>query len=622
MARRKAPNFVAALRIPRASWVIFILAVAALALYSGSLRYPPVFDDAQLTEGFLRAYGSSLFKFDLRWLSYATFGWTFEAFGKVWFWHRFVNVLLHAATASILFLFLSRLFTLMVPAPAPPARPSMEPAWMALFGALLFLVHPVAVYGVAYLIQRPIVMATLFGLASLWLFLEGVVRNGRWWFAASAIAYFAAVFSKEHCVMLPAVAVALAVLVRGWPPRPFRQFALPFALYAAVAALVILKAKGLLGAQYEPFAESTVRQLAEPGGAADQPDLYLLSVINQGYLFFRYLIAWLLPFPGWMSIDLRFGFPAHLTSWPQGAGFLAWLAWPIVAAVLLARGGRVALAGFAMLGPWLLALPELATVRVLEPFVLYRSYLWMSLLPAAVPALVARLSPRWGYALLAAACIALLPSFFDRLGTFASEFSLWDDAVRKNTNPKAPYVDRGYRNRGVAFYHAGRYREALYDFNRALELDPRNPKTWQLRGALYTRVGQDERALADLSRALELEPGYAEALGPRCVVLMRMQRLDEALADCTLALELKPDEVDNSISLGMVRALRGETDPAERHYRRALQIDPASAVAHYQYGVMLRALGKTEEALQQLSAACAAQLQSACSAVNQLKAAR
>jgi Tfp pilus assembly protein PilF len=622
MAKRKALHPNAVSWVPRSPWAIAVLFVAACALYWGTLRNPPVFDDVQLSERFLRTYGSSLFNLDLRWLSYATFGWTFDVVGRDWTWYRLGNVLLHAASASVLFLFLARLFAVAIPVPAPQARATIEPAWMALFGALLFLVHPVAAYGVAYLIQRPIVMATLFGLLSLWLFLEGLIRNAHGWFIASAVAYFAAVFSKEHCVMLPAVAAALAVLVRGWPPRPLRALALPLALYAAIAALVVLRSKGLLGIQYEPFADSAVRQLAVPDGTAGQSGLYALSVINQGYLYFRYLLTWLLPFPGWMSIDLRFGFPAQLASWPHAAGFLAWFAWPVIAAALLVRGGRAALAGFAMLGPWLLALPEVATVRVQEPFVLYRSYLWMSLLPAAIPALVARLPLRWGYALLAAACLALLPPLFDRLATFSSEYSLWDDAIRKNTNLNAAYVDRGYRNRGVAEYHAGRYRDALRDFNRALELDPRNPRSWQLRGALNTRVGQNERALVDLGRALELDPGNAEALGPRCVVLMRLQRLDEALADCTQALESSPDEIDNSISIGMVRALRGETERAERHYRRALQIDPASAVARYQYGVLLKGLGRNAEAQEQFLAACGARMQVACRAIERPGAAK
>ena len=53
---------------------------------------------------------------------------------------------------------------------------------------------------------------------------------------------------------------------------------------------------------------------------------------------------------------------------------------------------RLGLAGFALLSPWLLALTEFATVRAQEPLVLYRSYLWMSVLPAALPAVTARLA--------------------------------------------------------------------------------------------------------------------------------------------------------------------------------------------------------------------------------------
>jgi tetratricopeptide (TPR) repeat protein len=619
MARAKASGPAVKPWIARPSWVIPGLIVAALALYSGSLHNPLVFDDALLSEKLLRAYGRSLFQFDLRWLSYASFGWTFEAVGREWFWHRLLNVLLHAGTASMLFLFLSRLFALVVPATAEP-RATLSSGWMAAFGALLFLAHPVAVYGVAYLIQRSIVLATLLSLASLYCFLEGMTRGARSWFVASAAAYFAAVFSKEHCVALPAVAAALAVLVRGWPPRPLKSLALPFALYAAIGAAIVLRARGLLGAQYEPFAELAASHLPGPETAGGAADRYALSVLNQGFLFFRYLLTWLLPLPSWMSVDLRTAFPAQLANWPQTAGFAAWLAWPVVSSALLVRGGRVGLAGFAMLGPWLLALPEVAAVRVQEPLVLYRSYLWMCLLPAAVPVLLMRIPAKAGGALLAVVCLALLPPFFNRLQTFSSDYRLWDDAVRKNADWSAAYVDRGFRNRGVAQYQAGRYREALRDFTQAIDLNPRNPRSWQLRGALYMRAGRHESALADLGRALELAPDSVDALGPRCVVLMRLQRLDEAQADCARAFELAPDAIDHSISLGMVSALRGSTGLAERYYQRALQIDPESMMARYQYGVLLRDLGRAEEARRQFYAACEGQMQIACLALGRMGA--
>lgn len=594
---------------PRSSWTIAALFAAALILYWGSLRNPTVFDDQQLTESFLRSYAKSPFRFDLRWFSYASFGWVYEAFGRDWLWQRLINVLLHAAVASTLFVFLRRLFGVVLP------QERTMPDWYALFGALLFLAHPVSVYGVAYLMQRSILMATLFGLISLWFFLEGLVRD-RWpWFIAFAAAYFVAVFSKEHGLMLPAVAAALALLVHGLSWRDLRRLALPFVLVAGIAILVVLKAKGLLGARYEPFAEAAVRQLAESDRAADKLDAYPLSALNQGFLFFRYLLTWLLPWPGWMSIDVRPAFPSQLTSLPHVAGFAAWLAWPAIAMALLLRRGRAGLAGLAMLAPWLLALTEMSTVRIQEPYVLYRSYLWMCLLPAAIPAVVAGLRPRWSLVLLAALGLALLPPFIDRLQSFSTDLAVWDDAVRKIGDERAPYADRSYRNRGVAYYHQERYAEALRDFDRALALDPGSYKAWMLRGTLYMRAGRSALALSDFDRALQLEPRHAESLARRCVVLMRLQRLDAALADCLAAASLSPEDVDSYTSLGMVRALRGETLEAESQYRRALQLDANDGDANYQYGVLLRGLGRVAEAERHFAAGCAAGLPPACRAV-------
>src|SRR5262249_43373915 len=162
----------------------------------------------------------------------------------------------------------------------------------------------------------------------------------------------------------------------GWPPRPLKALVLPFALYAAIGAVIVMRAKGLLGSQYEPFAEFASRGIAAPDEAGEVAGRYPLSVINQGFLFFRYLLTWFLPLPRLMPVDVRTAFPARLASWPQAAGFIVWLVWPAIAIALLVRGGRAGLAGFAMLGPWLLMLPEVAAVRVQEPFVLYRSYLW------------------------------------------------------------------------------------------------------------------------------------------------------------------------------------------------------------------------------------------------------
>jgi tetratricopeptide (TPR) repeat protein len=603
---------------PRDSWLAGVLIALALLLYWSSLRNPLVFDDYQLLAARFQRMEAAP-GFGLRWFSTVSFAWIHEAFGADWRWQRLANVLLHAATAVGLFFLLRRLFDLVR---IDPPQNAQALAW---FGAFLFLLHPAAAYGVAYLIQRSIVMATLFCVLSLLLFVEGLVRRQSGWLIASVAAYFLAVFSKEHAVMLPAVAAALVLLLRR-PALPDWRLLVPtFAMFVAIGLLVVLMAKGVIGVQYEPFGDAAARRLTSADGGAPMLDggvptpdggraSYPLSVLNQGYLFFRYLLVWLLPIPGWMSIDLRPAFPAQLLAWPQAAGFLAWLAWPVVATMLLLRGGRAGLAGFAMIAPWLMALTEVATVRVQEIFVLYRSYLWMVWLPAALPALLASMRARWALGALVVAATALLLPLQGRLASFASNLALWDDAVRKIEDPGAPYVERSYRNRGVAYYQSKRFSEARRDFDRALELEPRSTEAWNLRGSLFMRTARYERAYEDFGRALALAPNDADVLGRRCVVLMYLKRLDEALADCEQSVKLAPRVLDTRVSLGIVQALRGATGEAERNYRLAIEIEPSSGIAHYQYGLLLRGLSRGAEARREFDAGCRGGISQSCAA--------
>ncbi len=600
--------------------VVGILFAFALALYWSALGNPPVFDDRLLREDVLRFYGTSWFKLDLRWLSYATFGWTYDLLGKDWFWYRLGNVLLHATTAFVLYLFLARLFevTVATPATSAPQR-VLHWQWIAFSGALIFLLHPVAVYGVAYLVQRSIIMATLFSLLCLRLVLEGLVRQSQWQYLAAAAAYFLAVFSKEHSIMVPAVIVALAVLVRGPSFRLMRQLGIPLTLCAAIAVLVILRAKGYLGAQYEPFVQEVLPRLRGSEAQLDKGDAYFLSLMNQAFLFFRYLLVWAVPYPGWMSIDLRPPFPALVTSMPHILGFAAFLAYAMVAAALLFKRGLRGLAGFGLLFPWLLALTEMATVRVQEPFVLYRSYLWMSGLAAILPALVQRLRARWSAALLSLACVALILPQQNRLDTFSSPLKLWDDVVRKNTDARAPFVERGYHNRGFAYLELKQYPEALRDFNRAIELNARDASAYVGRGVLRSRTGSQNQALADLDRAVAIDPRYAEAYAKRCFVKMMLDQPADALPDCKQAVALEPRHRDALTNLGVVYAALNRVADAEASYRRALNIDAANADANYNYGVLLMVLGRRDEARHRLVIGCNARSADACRLLRRLR---
>lgn len=502
---------------PQALTLGFMLFLTASLLYGSFLRNPLVFDDSNLLDNIAGSYAGLLSYFSLRWFPYISIGWTWSIAGMDLLWMRLGNLLLHAANAVALFAFLHKLFDCALD---PHERnQTLSPLWLAFFGALIFTLHPVAVYGVAYLIQRSILMATLFSLLTWLAYLQGLIRGKQIWFAAAAICYFFAVFSKEHSVMVPAVALALTFLLRRPSAELLKQIAPVFILFALVGGFVILKSKGVLGSPYEPGAGEIFAQLSESRGASHGNNTYLLSVMTQSFLFFKYLLLWIVPYPGWMSVDMREPFAMRVLSWPFFPGLIGFILYGAIAIKLLLARGKKGLTGFALLCPWLLFATELASIRVQEPFVLYRSYLWMAGSFAALPFLCRRLQARHAFALLLAIGIMLLPLSWNRLTTFSSPLLLWDDAeklVRDKSN--LPWSDRIYYNRGNAHRNMGSRQQAIADYSKAIAIRPGIGPMYNNRGFAYLEEGRYAEALRDFDQTIEINPDHAKAHVGRALI--------------------------------------------------------------------------------------------------------
>ena len=523
---------------------IALLLLANIALYAGSLSAPLIFDDREFfnDSATLAKLGHTYFSLDLRWLSYSTFGWTVKWLGLDFFWLRLGNVLLHAANSIALFFLLRRLFQ--VTLANNDSSIGLTPAlgWLAFFGALLFALHPVAPYGVAYLIERSILMATLFVLLMLLAYLEGLLRGGWHWMLAAALFYFAAVYSKEHSIAAPGVALALTFLIRKPSPALFRQVAPYFILAALIALTVLLSVKqvGVIGQAYEPNAAGILELSVKRQGLAQLPNAHLLSILTQSFLFFKYLWLWLLPNPAWMSVDMREPFAMSYLSWPHSLGLVAFLAYPCVAIWLLLKRGRIGLLGFALLFPWILFLTELSTVRIQEPFVLYRSYLWMPGLFAALPLLTGWLTYKRIFILLSVVALLLIPLTLNRLNTFSNPLLLWDDAEKLVRNKASVFgVERIYYNRGTELGHLKRYEEAIADFTRDISIIPLDIEFGN-RATAYFLLGKYQEALRDFDRAIELNPDNVNSYYGRSITYRALGNdtaaQEDARKSCSLGL--------------------------------------------------------------------------------------
>ena len=488
---------------------ILVIVLAIVALYGQFLGNPILFDDLPLfmldDKGNQPVSAIHFSLFELRSLPYATLAWTKEWFGLGVFHFRVENMLLHAATVFALFYFLALLFDAVG---FERHTESLSSRQVAFFAALLFALHPVSTYAAGYLVQRTIVMATLFSLLAMGSYVLGSVRQKSLWLWLCVPFYYLAVYAKEHTVMLPFVLLALTVLLHNdWRTKLMQSWKI-FSALTVIAIIVILGRKGFLGSVYELNAPEMLSHI-------DSPLSYPLSVITQTWLFFKYALLWVFPNPAWMSVDMREPFARSLLS-PYLIASACFVAWGAGAIWLLLKRGRMGLAGFAMLFPWLMFFTELSSVRIQEVFVLYRSYLWAVGGFCLLPVVFAKVNGRLASLILGIVAVAMIPISMERLITFSHPMLLWDDAeklVKGHNNLPGAY--RIYYNRGTEQIKQNQLDLAIADLNQALALRPDFASAQGNLGAAYMKKKDWHKAVESFGKAIDITHAAGDPPNPR-----------------------------------------------------------------------------------------------------------
>jgi hypothetical protein len=516
-----------------------LIAGLAGGLYVPFLANPPVFDDLGFFSGRLFSYyATHPLGLELRVPPYFSLAIVQVIWGTMEA-HRIVGLAFHIACALALY---KLIFDLQQYAARRAGAPSVEglhahaPAFIA---AAAFAIHPVAVYGAGYLIQRMSVFATLFSLVSIVFYTRGLARRSHADAVTAALFYSLAVLSRETAVMIPAAAVAAGFVVAVERRFAWRHAAIYSACCLPAAVLVTLLVKGKIGATYEPDFAVVSAQIGQAGASGLLGSPWLESAVTQAGLFFRYLALWVFPASDGLSIDLRVDFAG---AWPTAVVLLAvggFVAYGVSGLYLIARReGMARMAGFGLLYSWVLFLPEFATIRFQEPFVLYRGYLWMPGLMVVLASGLARLPGR----LVAAAALLVLPLLFyqahDRLRSFGSSLALWEDAAAKLPRQAVPGGSRTLYNLGREYLYRDRAGEAIAAAERCLAEYPDTYDCLMARASIHLHREEYRRALPHLGRAIALRAKSGTARHHLGVALENLGCLNEARAQYRLASNL------------------------------------------------------------------------------------
>jgi len=539
-------------QVQRTSFGIAVLFGLALAAYGPALRCGFIWDDdvsildnpnLQTLSGLWRIWSDPHHTPQGHYwpIVYTSFWVEHRLWGLNALGYHLTNILLHAANAALLWRILKRL--------------GIPGAWWA---AALFVVHPVHVESVAWIVERKNVLSGLFYLLSFRFYFRFTEERRVGLYIPSLAFFLCGMLAKSSTVTLPLI-LLLFLWWRGGR-LDWRNIVpvLPFLLVGATIALFDVRLVQR-------------REVIEHGLSA----LDRMLVAGRAFWFYLGKLFWptslVAVYPKW-GVDSR--------SWIQ---FL----YPLTAFALflslwfqrkrLGKGPLVAFSCYVItLSPTLgfVDFGFMALSFVADRFQYLPSIAVFAFCSATFFSLLARaggfgyrvLQLMGGIVLLALSCLT-----WQQSKIYRNQETL----VRHNIvcYPEAWLVRYNY---AVGLAAGGRMGEALAEYREVLRIHPDYLDARNNLASLLVRSGQLEEASQELSRIVRSDPSYVRAYHNLGIIEERMGNPDRAIACFRNALEIDPGRAETHRELARLLLESGTPSEAVHHLNRALENEPDS----------------------------------------------
>ncbi|WP_158277641.1 tetratricopeptide repeat protein [Opitutus sp. ER46] len=483
--------------------------------------------------------------------------------------YHVTNLVIHVLAALTLFGLVRRTLG-WLPANAAPRLLALPTATAV---AALWVVHPLQTEAVTYIVQRAESLMTLFYFGTLYAFLRSVDSpRRRAWQAVAIASCTLGMATKENMVSAPLLVLLLdrafvaGSLGAAWWAR--RGFYLALAATWGVALLLLVST----GGNRNGSAGFDVGTGFFAYGATQFPALV------------RYAALAFWPYP--LVFDYGVFFVRDVTS--IVAPILGVTAFLVVTAWALLRRPRI---GTPLAAALAVLMPTSLVPGTTQMIVEHRMYLPLAaLLALGVPAALA-LHRRTTFiaAAIAVGALALLTAARNR--DYRTELSLWTDTVAKRPGSAA-----AHGGLGAALKEAGRNKEAVLAYRRALALNPNHVPSLSNLGLSFTEDGKPAEGIPYLERAARLNPRNAQVHINLGVTLDLLGRSQEALPHYALAVALNPMLAAAHDDYGDALARAGRLEEGMKELRVALALDPTCQASFNLAAALMRA-GRHEEAL-------------------------
>ena len=479
--------------------------------------------------------------------------------------YHVVNVLLHAFNGALVYLLAEQL---------------LRKRWVALFGAILFIVHPTHVESVAWIAERKNLLAMFFALLAFLAHIRSAEPDAKnRWSYLTWFLFALSVFSKPTVVGMP---VLFAAYDYFWAKIPLRQV-----ITRSIAPLIIAAA----GAILILVAHSDYGGIKSHRGGSPLGTAGVMAIV-----FWDYVVSLVAP----LQLDNFYAYPVDLIREHPLSVFLGalvvllsfWFAWkqPL--------GKPYSL--FAILWIWLLMLPVINIIPIAieraDRYMYFPAVVLFPLVGLALERLWYWLKrPALQYALLVVIGGVLV--FYTVLTVqrnlvWTTEGTLWQDHLIDH-----PESETGWLNLGVFYYNENDFADATPTFERLLALNPNHFKGNRFMGHINLRQEKYADAIPYYLKAAEADPRDSITQNYLGLSYFRLDDFTNAVDAYRRAIGLDSTLNEAYVNLGTAALRTGNDALARQALEVAVERDPDNATLQNDYCTALANLDMIEPAV-------------------------
>jgi len=476
------------------------------------------------------------------------------------------NVLWHILNSLLLFFLILRL---------------MKNKKIAFVTAILFAIHPMHVESVAWIAERKDVLYTFFLLLCLHAYISYIkskqpLKKGLYWLAFT-MSFYLSWHSKFSAVVIPPLLFLIDYILQR-----------RFTIWLIIEKLPILV-----------FTASEVYRIAF--GAQARMDFHgkkLVASLHQTYkytLFEKsllasyslmfYLIRFILP----VKLSAIIPYPARSEGVFPTEYYLA-LVLAVILLVSIAiylyrlkKNRREYIFGFLFflisISVFLHFISIKGVVVVADRYT-YVPYIGLSFMVGIWLYNIKKpILKKIAWSIFLVSLMIMSISTFQRNKVWKNDITLFSNVLKNN-----PHVVAALNNRGNAYNNRGRFKLAIKDFNRGLEIEPNFLYIYNNRALAYHQLDSNNLALQDLEKAIALDPSYLEAYMNKAQVLLSINNAEGAIVAYSRASQIAPYRAKIYMSRAKAYLKINKTQEALADYTKAIKVYPKNYKAFYELG--------------------------------------